>query len=240
MSSRFLAYVAIALTSIWPVSAQGDRASPHVPDRPYIQATGEATISVKPDQAVVEIGVVSEGATAAAVAAQNAKQTGEVLAELKDSLGSGQNLKTTSYSVRPNYRFPKPGAEPTITGYTATNMVEVTLDDLAQTGKVIDFATRSGANVIRNVQYQLKDPGAVRARVLQQAAARAKISAEAIAAGLGIKIARIFSAEEITQGGDFVMPRMAPAAKSSAVATPMEVGTIEVTGRVMVRVEVAQ
>jgi uncharacterized protein len=239
-----MACVAIALVSMWPVAAQGDRvsidASLHTSDRPYIQATGEATVSVKPDEAVFEVGVVSEGATAAAVAAQNAKQTDGFLREVRDLLGSGQNLKTTSYSVRPNYRFPKPGAEPTITGYIATNTVEVTVDDLAQTSRVIDVATRTGANVVRNLRYQVKDPGAVCAQALRQAASRARAGAEAIASGLGLKIARILSAEEVAPRDDFVMAKKAPVAVGSAVPTPLEVGAIEVTGRVMVRVEVAQ
>jgi uncharacterized protein YggE len=70
---------------VWsgPCPALGQRfsidAALHTADKPYAQATGEATVSVKPDQALVEIGVATQGATAVAVAAQNAKQTDAVL-----------------------------------------------------------------------------------------------------------------------------------------------------------------
>ncbi|HEV2689132.1 MAG TPA: SIMPL domain-containing protein, partial [Bryobacteraceae bacterium] len=30
-------------------------------DKPYIQVTGEATVSAKPDQAFIEIGVITQG-----------------------------------------------------------------------------------------------------------------------------------------------------------------------------------
>src|ERR1022692_3194156 len=83
-------------------------------DKSYVQATGEATVSAKPDQAIIDIGVVTQGATAESVAAQNAKQTDAVLANLRKTLAENGQLKTTSYSVRPNYQIPKPGAVATI------------------------------------------------------------------------------------------------------------------------------
>src|SRR5204863_9139464 len=125
---------------------------------------------------------------AVAVAAQNARQTEAVLAVLTNLLGGNKKLKTTSYSVRPNYHYPKPGAAMAITGYTATNLVEVTLDDLAQVGKVVDSATQSGANVIQKLQYRLMNPNPVRAQSLREAAEQAKVVAEALASGLGLKM----------------------------------------------------
>ena len=62
--------VLAVVTLAWgrPLPAQGQRvsidAALHTSDKPYIQATGEATISAKPDQAVIEIGVVSQASNA--------------------------------------------------------------------------------------------------------------------------------------------------------------------------------
>jgi uncharacterized protein YggE len=229
------------------LQAQGQRVSIdpalHPTEKPYVQATGEATVSAKPDQAIVEIGVTSQGATAVAVAAQNAKQTDGVLADLTKLLGDGKKLKTTSYSVRPNYRYPKPGASATINGYTATNIVEVTLDDLAQVSKVIDGATQSGANVIQNLQYRLKNPGTLRARALREAAEQAKASAEAIASGLGLRVVRVLSAEEVTPREGFGMYKRGastPLAAEANPPTPLEVGMIEISVNLVVRVEIGQ
>ncbi len=38
-------------------------------DKSYVEATGEATVSAKPDQVVIDIGVVTQGVIAAPVAA---------------------------------------------------------------------------------------------------------------------------------------------------------------------------
>jgi uncharacterized protein YggE len=247
VSTRVVAFTVIALACGGGLPAQTQRtptdAVQRSADKTFIQATGEGTISAKPDQAVVEIGVVSQGATAAAAAAQNAKQTDAFLAELGRVLGAGKKLRTTNYSVHPNYQYPKPGATPTITGYTATNVVEVTLDDLSLVGKVIDTATQSGANIVQRTQFQLKNSAAVRAQALRQAAEQARISADAIAAGLGVKVVRVLSAEEITPEAG--VPRLARAMAAeapmgAAPPTPLEVGMIEVTVRVLLRVEIAQ
>jgi uncharacterized protein YggE len=209
-------------------------------DKSYVQATGEATVSAKPDQAIVDIGVVTQGATAVSAAAQNAKDTDAVLADLRKILAGSQQMKTTSYSVRPNYQYPKPGTQPTITSYIATNVVEVTLTDLTQVGKVIDTAIQSGANNIQKLQFGLKNAQTARFQALREASAQAKASVEAIATGLGVHVLRVLSAEE-TAAEDFGMAKKAPAAPLAIAAptTQVEAGMIEVGATVTLKVEVA-
>lgn len=213
----------------------------HWADKAYVEATGEATVSAKPDQAVIEIGVISQGPTAVAVAAQNAKQTDLVLADLTRLLGGNKQLRTTNYSVRPNYQYPKPGAAPTITGYTATNVVEATLDDLGQVSKLIDSAAQSGANLIQKLQYQLKNPSTLRAQALRGAAENAKRSAEAMASGLGLKVVRVLSVQEVNEEGIAMYRKAAPPPPpGTAPATPLEIGMIESTVNVVLRAEIEQ
>ena len=214
----------------------------HTSEKPYVQATGEATVSARPDQAVIEIGVVSQASNANAASSENARQTDVVLAELNHLLGRTKRVRTTNYSVRPNFQYPKPGAKPTITGYSATNVVEVTLDDLSQVSKVIDTAMQSGANVIQKLQYRLKNPNTVRAQALKEAAEQAKVSAEAIAAGLGLRVLRVLTAEEVAPDEGFGMYKKAapPTPPAATAATPVEIGTIDVGVNVLIRVEVGQ
>src|ERR1700687_889541 len=61
-------------------------------DESYVQATGEATVSARPDQVIIDIGVVTQGATAASVAAQNAKQTDAVIADLRKIIAPSDQL----------------------------------------------------------------------------------------------------------------------------------------------------
>src|SRR5271165_2258690 len=143
-----------------------------------VRATGEAVVSVKPDQAKIDIGVVTQAPTAQAAASQNAAQTQMVLEKLRGTAGSKTDIKTISYSVGPNYQYPRDGGKPTITGYTATNTVEVTTDDLGEVGKLIDAATASGANQIQRLQFGLQDEKPARAQALRAAAREARANAE--------------------------------------------------------------
>jgi uncharacterized protein YggE len=69
-----------------------------------VRASGTANISVKPDQAEINIGVVSEAETAKAAAAANAEESTRVLEQLKKGGGENTEIRTISYSVHPRYR----------------------------------------------------------------------------------------------------------------------------------------
>src|SRR5262245_5280471 len=105
---------------------------------PTIRVTAEAIVTAAPDQAEINIGVVTQAQTAQAAAVDNAKKQDAVIAQLRKTLGASADIKTISYSVSPNYRYPKEGGQPIISGYNASNIVQVKTTDLAQVGKLID------------------------------------------------------------------------------------------------------
>lgn len=208
---------------------------------PTIRVSGDATVTVKPDQAEISIGVITQSQTAQAAATQNAQKQDIVIAELRKVLGSSAEIKTISYSLSPNYRYPKEGGQPTITGYTASNIVQVKTANLEQVGKVIDLATGSGANNIQSLRFTLKDEQTARTQALQEASTKARSKAQAIASALGLKIQRILRVEE---GGPTTRPVMEYAMergdmRAQAATTPIESGSIDVRATVTLTVEVA-
>jgi len=211
--------------------------------RPSIRVTGVATMSAKPDQAQIEIGVVAQAQTAQAAATRNAQQLEAVIAELRKALGPDAGIKTISYALNPLYRYPKEGGQPAITGYTATNIVQVKINNLDDVGKAIDLATQSGANTIQSLQFKLKDEQAAQAQALREAAMKARAKAEALASALGLKLGRVLLVEEGT--ATIVRPMRGEVAdqkgfRSGYVApTPVESGTIDIHATVTLTVEVA-
>jgi uncharacterized protein YggE len=189
----------------------------------------------------MDVGVVTQAPTAEAAAAQNAQQSSTVLAALRKALGSAGEVKTTSYSVTPSYRYPKEGGKPTIVGYTASNTIHVTATNLADVGKVVDAATQSGANTVQGLRFTLKDMRGVQARAAGEAARDAKARAEAVAAAIGLKIVRVLS---VVEGGavvpivhDFAMATRAQGL--AAPETPVQPGPIEVRATVTLTAEVS-
>ena len=205
-----------------------------------IRVTGDAKVTARPDRVQIDIGVTTRAAQSQEAASQNARQVDAVLAAVRKATPAAV-LKTISYSLNPTYQYHSKGEEPTIAGYSAVNVVQVTLDDLAKIGTVIDSATLAGANHVQGIQFTLRDQDAVRAEALRQAATRARAEAEVLAAALGLKVLRVLSVEE---NSPRVMPvhiaMAAPrAVASGAVTTPMEAGTLDVTADVSLTVEVS-
>lgn len=234
-SVRTVLWAAALLATASPKAAA--QASPQQPP-PSIQVTGEATVTVQPDQAQIEIGVVTQAEKSQAAAAQNAQRLEKVLADLRAAVGPEGKVQTVGYSLRPDYRYPgQGGGEPTITGYTATNVVQVTLNDLSRVARAIDAATASGANRIQALRFELKDEQTVHAQALREAASRARAKADALASALNLQVVRVLSVSEA--GGPVVPMRDVMFARAeSAAATPIEPGTVEIRATVNLIVEV--
>jgi uncharacterized protein YggE len=206
-----------------------------------IRVSGDARVSARPDRVQIDLGVQTVAVQSQAAAAGNARALDAVLAAVRSAAGPTGQLRTVSYSLSPNYQYHPNGVEPTITGYTAVNVVEVSLDDLGRMGDVIDAATRAGANRVQGIQFTLRDQDAVRAEALRQAAQRAHAEAEVLAGALNLKILRVLTVEETSP--QIVPVRMFKAVRAMAGAaaeapTPVESGTLDVSAQVVLLVEV--
>lgn len=208
---------------------------------PSVTANGEAVITAEPDQAEIDIGVVTQAKNAPAAASENAAKLARVMAEVKTMLGKDDEVKTASYSLNPNYRYPREGGTPEVTGYTATNVLRIKTGTLANIGKLIDAAMGSGANTIHRLVFNLKDESGVQLQALRLASRKAKAKAEEMAGALGLKIVKILS---VTEGDRGIRPivmaqgRVAQMETIAAAPTPVEAGTIEVRSTVILTAEI--
>jgi uncharacterized protein len=210
------------------------------PRPPSVTANGEAVITVEPDQAQIDIGVVTQARNAPDAAKENAEKLARVMGEVKKLLGKGDEIKTASYSLNPTYRYPQ-GGKPEIVGYTATNVLHVKTGNLENVGKLIDTAMQSGANTIQRLVFTLKDEHSAQLQALRLASAKAKAKAEEMANALGLKIVRILAVNEGERGVRPITPPLARSAQADVMAaapTPVEVGTIEVRSSVTLTAEV--
>jgi uncharacterized protein YggE len=214
-------------------------AAPNEP--PQIRVTGHARISAQPEQAEVDVGVVTEAAEAGDAARANAEKLDRVLKSLQSAFGPGARFETASYSLSPVYRHDEPRNEPVISGYRASNTLRVRDLQIAQVGKAIDTATSSGANSVHNIVFKLRDEAAVQSRALRDAAADARAKAQALAEALGLRVVRILVATEgepeVIRPMPMYRAEMAMAAPSPP--TPVEPGAIEVRASVTLVVEVS-
>lgn len=236
---RILVAVALTAASSWAIAQQP---SPR-PLRPAtLQVTGRAKVAAAPDRVYIDLGVTTQAQKSQAAAAQNAKRVSAVITAVKRAAGGGAQLTTTQYSIGASYNYPRDGGTPTITGYTASNVVQVRLDDLEKIGRVIDAATQAGSNNVQDIRFALRDEQALRGEALREAALDARQDAATLAGALGLRIVRVRKVDE--QSPAVMAPLVYPQARQfarveSAPSTPVEAGTIDVSATITLTVEVA-
>lgn len=221
--------------------AAGAALAAEAPGAATIRVAADAQVSAKPDRVQVDIGVTSHSERSQAAAVQNAHQVEAVLGAVRNAAGPGAQLQTIEYTIAPTYRY-REGAAPVLTGYDAADVLQVTLDDLERTSAVLDAAAQAGANTVRGIQFLLKDPAPPRAEALRRAALKARAEAEVLAEALGVRVVRVLRVEELS-GVEPVENRMFKRA-GAAVAyagepTPVESGSLDVSARVQLTLEVA-
>lgn len=204
-----------------------------------VQAT--ATVEREPDRAVVLLAVESTAGTAREAAQANATRMDAVIAAIKRAGIPDNSIRTVSYDLQPQYARPdrdNPNLEPRIVGYRASNMVQVTIDDVTRTGPVIDVAIQAGANRVAALNFELKDPESARREALRLAVARARADAEAIAEAAGQVLGPPLT---INTSEWQPVPKYAPRAMEMMRAdalqqapTPVEAGTLSVSAMVMI------
>jgi uncharacterized protein YggE len=233
---KWLVIVLFSWLAPAPVFAQ---ATDRQPPPPHVTAIGEAVIMVEPDQAEIDIGVVTQAKNAPNATRENAEKLSRVMAEINKILGKSDEVKTASYSLTPNYRYPQ-GGKPELVGYTATNILRIKTGTLSTVGKLIDAGMQSGANTINRLAFTLKDEQNAQLQALRLAAAKARAKAEEMASALGLKLMKILSVTESGQGVRPPVPlvRAAQMEALAAAPTPVEAGTIEVRSSVTLTAEV--
>ena len=200
-----------------------------------VQATGNSSLPVKPDQATLDVSVITQGTTAQQAADANASQTTAVINALKQALGASGSVQTVSYSVYARYSN-VPGQNDVIVGYTASNTVRLTTNDLTKVGSLIDTANQAGANSVGSLGFGLQDPEPYKLQALTAASKQALTHASAIASGLGGKTGSVVSAQE----GATYAPVVTSGAGAAMSVTPVQTGTVTVTATVTITVQLVQ
>lgn len=171
--------------------------------RDYVSVSGTGTVEVEPDIAYVSLGVVSRGKTAAEAQTQNAAAFDKVKKLLSDTFKiQDKDIKTVDFSVQPQYQY-KENTEPKIVAYEANHMVVVNVRDLTKVGKLVDEASKAGANRINNIRFDVENKENSEAQALEKAVANARKKAEAIAKASGRQLGIVIS---VTEGGSSYNP----------------------------------
>ena len=220
-------------------------ATPVFAEAPALRATTlslsvEGEAAATPDMATVSFGVQTQGKTAAdAMKANNARMTA-VMAALKTAGIAARDIQTSSLNLSPQYTYGN-NTPPVLNGYQASDEVTVRVNDLGQTGPVIDEVVKAGVNQIEQVTFGLKDSNAALDQARQSAVATLGQRAALYAAATGLHVDRLVSIEE-GEHQSVVPPRpmFAMAKAVGASATPISEGELHLSVTVSATYELAK
>src|SRR2546429_1227439 len=169
VSGKFLLLISTGF--VWIMGAGCAKKAPRTTK---VTVAGEATTRVEPDTAVLTVSVVTQSTQALNTQQENARKSEAVAAAVKTTAGSGVEIKTSDYTLQPQYDY-RDNRLPKIVGYNARNSVIVTMSDLKNVGAVIDAASRAGANSIEGISFVLKQTSPARGQALADATQQAMI-----------------------------------------------------------------
>ncbi len=231
------ALVAVVLlgAGAWPAAraAEGEGARPG-----RITVTGSGVVEAPPDMALIRLGVVTAGRTAAAALGENSARVAAILEALAAAGIEARDLQTSGLSLAPRLESRAasvPREAPRITGYEARNMITVRVRDLAALGRILDKVVEKGANSFAGLQFTRADlqplQDEARRRAVRDAIARAALMAGAA----GLRLGPVISISEAGGGG---MPRP-EMMRSAAIAGDVPVAGGEISVRAAVSMEFA-
>ncbi|MDX2277277.1 MAG: SIMPL domain-containing protein [Hyphomonadaceae bacterium] len=234
------AAAAVMLTAMAaPAIASAQEAQVAVPavQGTLLTVSAEGKVEGRPDMATINLGVTTEGQTAAAALAENARRMTALTAALRRAGIAERDIQTSNVSVNPQQQY-RENEPPLTIGYQANNSVTAKVRNIDTTGRVIDAAVGAGGNNVNGVYFSYQDPDAQMDRARRAAIENARARAQLYADALGMRVARVIAVSE--SGGmqpPWPMPMMARAEAAQDVSTPIAPGQIETSINVNVTFE---
>lgn len=202
----------------------------------FVEVTGTATVSVRPDRVRASFAVETRADEADEASARNAELMDAVVRALRGSGVAGLEVETSGYSLRPEYSWSEPSRTRVIDGYTAVNHVVASAGDVAAAGRLVDLAIRAGANRVAALAFEASDTEAAGREALAAAVRSATEQARTMAAALGRTLGAPL---EVRGGAQHPLPRGGPEVAlmraAEAVDTPIEAGDVTVSASVTIR-----
>jgi len=201
-SGAVIAVVAAMLVVVLVTAASGQDAAP-ADGRPHtITVSSTATISTKPDEAVVTFSVHTQDADSTVALNENARIMNDVLAAMT-ALGIEQkNMETTNISLSPQTINRGQSDEATV--YNSSTSLEVKIHDFDVIGPAIQKGVAAGATTVKGVRFQVADPVGVKTRALEAAVVSAREKADALAGAAGTAVTGVI---QIREGGSPAVPQ---------------------------------
>lgn len=218
----------LALVAVTALASPAAQAHETMPGQLHINVQG--TASATPDLARLSAGVVAQAETASQAMADQRSRMNRVMAEIRKIGIEARDIQTAGINLSPVYaRGENRNAPPRISGYQATNRVNVTVRDLTRVGAGLDALVNAGANDIGQVSFGLSNHAELVEKARTDAVAQLKKRRDFYADVDDLKLGRLISLSE--GGGHHPRPQVMYAARAESMKadTPVAPGESELS-----------
>lgn len=221
------------------------------PER-VISFTAEGKVTAKPEVALLDVSVITQGEKASEVQSTNNKRMKEIINFLKQNGVDKQDIRTTIYSLTPQYDYSwclkdkedsfSHSCPPKIIGYNFKQTIEIKIRDFDKINNIVGNLTEKGANNISEIRFTIEDPEIYKNEARIEALNKIKQRAQILSQATGIKLGKIIT---IKEGGVPYYPlekRFAIPEGLSGENVPqeaqIETGSLEITATMTVSYEI--
>ena len=173
-------------------------------DDRQLVVVGSANVSLPADTASLELGTSVKDATVEAAQQQSDEIIRKVLAALKDLGIEEKDIVTSNYSVYTEVPYEEYGSirksDPV---YNVNNMLNIKVRNLENIGKVIDAATKAGANQIYGLTFSSSQEKEAYKTALERAVEDARSKAEVLSKATGKTLGNIMRIENQSDYGGY-------------------------------------
>ena len=219
MKTAVSATLIIALASVmaFGLAGCGAAASPAA-DTATVTVSASGTIKLVPDKATVYFGVTSQETSAELAQAKNSEAVQKVMDVLTERGIEGKSIRTTNYSMYPQYDYSEMG-EQKIIGYVVYTNMSVQDQNIEDLGMLLSACVAAGINNVDNVSFLCGGYDEAYSQALTQAVEASRAKAETLAAAAGKKLGE---AVTITEGWQDSSARYAKGVNYTMEAAAMD------------------
>jgi len=217
--------VAIAAVAIPSANAAATR---------YITVSAQGVVKVVPDAVRINSTVSVLGTTSKSALGTASKTSSAVRSALTANKVATKDIATQSITVYPEYSYPASGT-PTLSGYRATQSIDITIRNATTAGAVVDAIVEAGGDnlQVNGVSPFVLDSDKATETARTAAVKKAKAKAASYAKLLGVKLGRVIYLDESSTPTAY--PIYTSTAKADSAATVVDLGEQKVSVSVVVR-----
>lgn len=208
-----------------------------------VSVDGIGKVTAKPDVAMVNIGIITEGNSVTQIQKDNTTKMNSITSAIKSQFKiEDKDIQTTNYSINPKYDYTSSVQK--IIGYSINQSLNIKVRNFDNVGNILAKASELGANSVNGPQFVIDDSEIYKAQAREKAVAQAKEKAKVLADQVGINLGRIVSFSE-GMGGNYPVPMMDSAAyglgggmATKSVAPDIQAGSEDIQVNVSISYEI--